>query len=97
MPQKEISSIISEPSYKIDDKYFKEIMIDLGMFIAKNYEKDIETTPAMLMSQIAYIGDISVQQKLYISYWLGLHYKNDEYRDWILTFMNTYSDEPMMV
>ncbi len=77
-------------NYHIDDEYFKDLMVDLGMYIAQKYEKDELVSPIELMSQIAYISDLTVTQKMYFGFWLGLHYEDQSYEEFILKCMNTF-------
>jgi len=77
-------------NYHIDDEYFKDLMIDLGMFIANKYEHDELVSPIELMSKIAYIQDLTITQKMYFGFWLGLHYENLEYEEYILQCMNGF-------
>jgi hypothetical protein len=89
-PQKTFT--IKGTPYDIDEVYFKELMTMLGEYLCKRYRVVDIVDPLELMSQVAYIGDLSVNQKMYLSYFLGSHSDNLEYEEIILSLMNDDDD-----
>ena len=70
--------------YDIDEVYFEKIMRDLGHFLCKRYNEVDVVSPLEVMSQVAYIADLTIQQKMYLSYFLGAHSKDLDYEGYIL-------------
>lgn len=79
---------IKNTEYDIDEKYFEEIMVNLGMYLAERYTEVDWVSPLELMSEIAYINDLTIQQKMMIGFWIGRHFNDFEYEDLILQAMN---------
>lgn len=77
--------------YYVEESYFEEIMINLGVYIAKKYENGINTGVDELLSEIAYLNDLTVQQKMSFALFFGKHLKNKEYENYILSCMNQNS------
>jgi len=73
--------------YDIDEKYFVKIMRDLGRFLCKRYRSVDLVSPLEVMSQVAYIRDLTIQQKMYIAYFMGSHSDNMDYEGYILACM----------
>jgi hypothetical protein len=70
--------------YDIDEVYFEKIMQDLGHFLCKRYNKVDVVSPLEVMSQVAYINDLTIQQKMFFSFWIGTHLKDHDYEGYIL-------------
>jgi hypothetical protein len=85
-PQKTFT--IEGTPYNIDPVYFEELMTKLGNYLCDRYNEVDIVDPLELMSQIAYIEDLTVQQKMYFSYFIGAYSENLEYEQIILNCMN---------
>ena len=70
--------------YDIDEVYFEKIMQDLGHFLCKRYNEVDVVSPLEVMSQVAYIADLTIQQKMFFSFWIGTHLKDHDYEGYIL-------------
>ena len=70
--------------YDIDEVYFEKIMQGLGHFLCERYNEVDVVSPLEVMSQVAYINDLTIQQKMYLSYFLGAHSKDLDYEGYIL-------------
>ncbi|MFA5760297.1 MAG: hypothetical protein WC877_00815 [Dehalococcoidales bacterium] len=79
--------------YDIDEVYFNKLMVMLGKFLCKRYHTVDVVDPLELMSQIAYIEDLTIQQKMYLSYFLGCYSNNLEYEEIILNLMNLMNED----
>jgi hypothetical protein len=80
------SYIINKNSpYYIDEKYFEEIMVDLGSYITKKYSSGYEVEVDELMSKIAYINDLTIQQKMSFALFFGKYLQNKQYEEFILS------------
>lgn len=73
--------------YDIDEVYFEHIMQQLGSFLCHEYQHKDIVTPLEVMSQIAYINDLTIQQKMYMAYFIGSHSENLDYEGYILACM----------
>ena len=94
-PQKTFT--IKGTPYEIDEIYFNKLMTTLGRFLCKRYHTVDIVDPLELMSQIVYIEDLTVQQKMYLSFFLGSHSDNLEYEEIILSLMNEDDDGGLTV
>lgn len=70
--------------YDIDEVYFEKIMQGLGHFLCERYNKVDVVSPLEVMSQVAYINDLTIQQKMYMAYFIGAHSKDLDYEGYIL-------------
>ena len=74
--------------YEIEHSYFVKIMQDLGEYLCKRYHEVDVVSPLELMSQIAYIDDLTIQQKMGLTYWIARRSENNEYEDYILACLD---------
>lgn len=84
-------TISKDSPFYIDEKYFEEIMIDLGLYIAKKYTNGYEVEVDELMSKIAYVNDLTIHQKMSFALFFGKYLKNKQYEEYILACLNTDS------
>lgn len=82
--------IITSELYKLSEDYFKEIMIDLGYYLMKRYHVVDDVPITELFSQIIYINDLTIHQKVYLCAWLAKN--QDEYEGIILRYLNEKYD-----
>ena len=82
-------TISKNSPFYIDENYFEEIMIDLGQYITSKYSGGYEVEVDELMSKIAYISDLTIQQKMSLALFFGKYLKNKQYEEYILACMNT--------
>lgn len=89
-PQQNVQPIftIKDTLYDIDEVYFEELMVQLGEYLCERYNEIDVVSPLELMSQIAYVNDLSIQQKMYLGYFLGAHSNNLDYEGLILQCLN---------
>lgn len=78
--------------YDIDEVYFEQIMKQLGHYLCEQYKHKDVVTPLEVMSQVAYIQDLTVQQKMYAAYFIGQHSENLDYEGYILSCINKHDD-----
>ena len=78
--------------YDIDEVYFEHLMVQLGKYLCKRYHEVDIVSPLELMSQIAYINDLTVQQKMFASFWIGLYMKDMVYEGLILQCLDKIPD-----
>ena len=78
---------IKDTAYDVDEVYFVQIMKDLGKYLCERYNEVDVVSPLELMSQIAYVNDLSVHQKMYMAYFIGTHSNNLDYEGLILQCM----------
>lgn len=81
-------TISRDSPYYVEESYFEEIMVDLGMYIAEKFAQGQETGVDELLSKIAYIYDLTIQQKMSFALFFGKHIENNEYEEYILSCMN---------
>ncbi len=80
-----LSTVATNSVFHVDQMYFKEIMVGLGKYLSERYRR-VDVVPITeLFSQIAYINDLTIQQKQYVSAWLASH---EDYEGMILQFLN---------
>lgn len=79
---------IKNTPYYIDEVYFERIMKDLGHYLCERYKHTDVVTPLEVMSQIAYINDLTIQQKMFAAYFIGKHSENLDYEGYILACMD---------
>ena len=75
---------IKGTQYDIDEVYFEKIMQGLGHFLCERYNEVDVVSPLEVMSQVAYINDLTIQQKMFFSFWIGTHLKDHDYEGYIL-------------
>ena len=63
-------------------------MTELGRYIAKRYEQEFDVQVDELLSKIAYIHDLTIQQKMPLPLFSRKHLQNHEYEEYILAVMN---------
>lgn len=63
-------------------------MVDLGLYISKRYKEGAEVGVDELLSKIAYINDLTIQQKMSFALFFGKYHENKQYEDYILASMN---------
>jgi len=85
---KDITCTIKGTVYDIDEVYFEHIMRQLGEFLCERYKHVDVVSPLEVMSQIAYIDDLTIHAKMYMAFWIGKHSENLEYEGYILACMN---------
>lgn len=85
-------TIGKDSPYYVEESYFIELMIELGVYIADKYEHGTETGVDELLSRIAYHKDLTIQQKMSLALFLGKHLQNKEYEKFILACMNQMPD-----
>lgn len=90
--QDQITLTIKGTPYEIDEVYFEKIMVDLGHFLCEQYQHKEVVSPLEVMSQIAYINDLTIQQKMYFSFWIALHIHDHDYEGYILACLNKSMD-----
>ncbi|HOJ97102.1 MAG TPA: hypothetical protein PK024_09750 [Methanospirillum sp.] len=83
-----ITHTIKNTVYDIEEAYFEEILKNLGLFLSKKYRYCDVVSPLDVMSQIAYIKDLTVQQKMYFAFWIGKNSENYAYEEYILAILN---------
>ena len=81
---KDMQCTIKGTPCDIDEVYFERIMQQLGSYLCERYKHVDVVTPLEVMSQIAYINDLTIHAKMYFSFWLGVHSKDLEYEKFIL-------------
>lgn len=79
--------------YDIDEVYFEHLMVQLGEFLCERYKKVDIVSPLELLSQVAYINDLTVQQKMFFGLWCGLYMKDMKYEELILQCLNKTLDD----
>jgi hypothetical protein len=79
---------IKNTLYDIDEKYFEQLLIQLDEYLCERYQDEDIISPLELMSQIAYIKDLTLHQKMYFSLWIGMNNKNLKYEELILQCLN---------
>lgn len=81
-------TISRQSPYYVDEAYFEEILKNLGLFLVEKYQNGHEVGVDEILSQITYISDLTVQQKMSFALFFGKHLKNNEYEEYILAVMN---------
>ena len=67
-----VNSIKGTP-FDVDEDYFERIMQDLGLFLCKRYHETDCVSPLEVLSQIAYVQDLTIQQKMWFAFFIGRH------------------------
>lgn len=91
LSQTDSYTISKNSPFYVDEVYFEEIMGDLGHYISTRYQDGDEVEVDELMSAIAYINDLTVQQKMSFAFFFGKYLKNKQYEEYILASMNSPS------
>jgi hypothetical protein len=84
-------TISKNSPFYIDEQYLEQILVTLGLYIAKKYESGYEVGVEELMSNIAYINDLTIHQKMSFALFFGKYIQNKQYEDLILASMNSAS------
>jgi hypothetical protein len=84
-------TISKNSPFYIDERYFEEIMVTLGLYISEKYKKGHEVGVEELLSNIAYIQDLTIHQKMSFALFFGKYIQDKQYEELILASMDTYS------